>query len=104
MFYFEYFIYIPYILFSKHKKKILVSLLFQLTLFLSKLTGPSIGITALGFVTITKELLLTVGIFVHYKLLPHTILKIKNIAHLWVDYCSEIYDGDKFKFLKPTCL
>ncbi|XP_050407229.1 uncharacterized protein LOC126822383 [Patella vulgata] len=33
----------------------------QLTLFLSKLTGTSIGFTAMGFFTITKEVILTIG-------------------------------------------
>ncbi|XP_055957043.1 uncharacterized protein LOC126821335 [Patella vulgata] len=33
----------------------------ELTLFLSKLTGTSIGFTAMGFFTITKEVILTIG-------------------------------------------
>lgn len=33
----------------------------QLQLFVSKLTGPSIGFTALGIVTVTKEMILTVS-------------------------------------------
>ncbi|XP_055956775.1 uncharacterized protein LOC126822381 isoform X3 [Patella vulgata] len=39
----------------------------QLTLFLSKLTGTSIGFTAMGFFTITKEVILTiVGLYLTY--------------------------------------
>ncbi|KAK6183509.1 hypothetical protein SNE40_010979 [Patella caerulea] len=42
-------------------------LLGQLTLFLSKLTGTSIGFTAMGFFTITKEVILTiVGLYLTY--------------------------------------
>ena len=44
-----------------YKLKYFYNLLFQLHLFLSKLTGTQIGFTTVGLLTITKEFLLTVG-------------------------------------------
>ncbi|XP_050405701.1 uncharacterized protein LOC126821336 [Patella vulgata] len=45
----------------------LLNTLMTLTLFLSKLTGTSIGFTAMGFFTITKEVILAmVGLYLTY--------------------------------------
>ncbi|XP_055957041.1 uncharacterized protein LOC130012920 [Patella vulgata] len=39
----------------------------NVTLFLSKLTGPPIGFTAMGFLTVTKEVILTIfGLYLTY--------------------------------------
>ena len=55
---------------GRHKCQADITLLFQyilqVNMFLSKLTGTQVGFTTLGLLTITKEFLLTVCVYINF--------------------------------------